>query len=288
MNFWKGREKEKPMKYKSIFLSDIDGTLTDENFKIHPGVVKAAGDYVKSGGLLVLSTGRAPIAAEAVVRTMNITHPCIVYSGAGIYDFIQGRLIWSHPMEDKILGAVEYVLGKYPAVSVQIFTDRGIYLLRSNETLDKKAVRAERGERISDIASVKGRILKILLTGEDRRDLEECGRHAVWKGTTFQFASRHFAEIVDENTDKCVAMERLIRLFDMEGRQSFAAGDAMTDYTMLAHSKFSFVPSQAPEELKKAGKMIIAPPGNGGMETAFRLAQKYNVEGEKLWEKQLS
>lgn len=273
------------MVYKSIFLSDIDGTLTDRNFKIHPKVIKAAAEYMESGGLLVLSTGRAPVATIDVVRSMNIIHPCIVYSGAGIYDFRQGKLIWSNPMDAQVLGAVQHVMQKYQALSIQVFTDIGVYLLRSNETLDRKAVRAERGERVRDISAVKGKILKILLTGADVEELEECKKQPIWKGTTYNFASRHFVEIVDENTDKSVAMQELLALYDMSPGQVFSAGDAMTDYTMLVNSEYSFVPAHAPERLKKAGKMVIDIPERGGMEKAFKMAQKFNEKGgEVLWE----
>lgn len=272
--------------YKSIFLSDIDGTLSDHNFYIHPKVIAAAADYMDSGGILVLSTGRAPVATEQVARLMNITHPCIVYSGAGIYDFIQGKLLWSSPMGEEVLAAVQYVLEQYTDVSVQVFTDDGIYLLQSNDILDQKAVRAERGIRIPEVSLVKGRILKILLTGADAVALETCGTWPVWKGTNYRFASRHFVEIVSDHTDKSVAMAELLRLYDMNPGQTFAAGDAMTDYTMLACSRYSFVPANAPEKLKKTGSRIIEVPEQGGMAAAFQLAQEYNEKGEILWEEQ--
>lgn len=220
---------ESQMTYKSLFLSDIDGTLTDENFTIHNDVIHAAKAYAASGGILVLSTGRAPVATKEVARTLHITHPCIVYSGAGIYDFLQGRLIWSCPMDRDVLGAVEYVMRQYPQLSIQVFTDVGIYLLRSNKTLDRDAVKSERGERIAAASSVKGQILKILLTGDDNKILQECQRQPVWKGTTYKFASRHFAEIVDEQTDKSVAMKVLMGRYGMTKEQVFSAGDAMTD-----------------------------------------------------------
>ncbi|POP33415.1 HAD family phosphatase [Lactonifactor longoviformis] len=272
--------------FKSVFLSDIDGTLSDRNFNIHPKVIAAAAAYMESGGLLVLSTGRAPVATEQVARLMNITHPCIVYSGAGIFDFIRGRLLWSSPMGEEVLAAVQYVLDQYTDVSVQVFTDVGIYLLQSNDILDQKAVRAERGIRIPEVSFVKGRILKILLTGADVGDLERCGTWPVWRGTTYRFASRHFVEVVSEHTDKSVAMAELLRLYDMNLGQTFAAGDAMTDYTMLVSSGYSFVPANAPENLKKAGDRIIEIPEQGGMAAAFQMAQEYNEKGEILWEEQ--
>lgn len=274
------------MTYKSLFLSDIDGTLTDENFTIHSDVIYAAKAYAASGGILVLSTGRAPVATKPVARTLYITHPCIVYSGAGIYDFLQGKLIWSCSMDRDVLRSVEYVMQQYPQLSIQVFTDMGIYLLRSNKTLDRDAVKSERGERISEVSSVKGRILKILLTGDDTNILQDCQKEPMWKGTTYKFASRHFVEIVDERTDKSVAMKVLMEIYGMTTEQVFSAGDAMTDYTMLVNSGHSFVPAQASELLKKAGDTVIDIPKRGGMAAAFNMASEFNRKGEKLWEEQ--
>ena len=93
-------------------------------------------------------------------------------------------------------------------------------------------------------------------------------------------------EIVSDHTDKSVAMAELLRLYDMNPGQTFAAGDAMTDYTMLACSRYSFVPANAPEKLKKTGSRIIEVPEQGGMAAAFQLAQEYNEKGEILWEEQ--
>lgn len=264
------------MVYKSIFLSDIDGTLVDRYFQIPHKVIAAADEYQKSGGMLVLSTGRAPVSTKDVAKTMNIVHPCVVFSGAGIYDFLQEKLIWSNPMDGQVIRAVEYVLQRYPDISVKIFTDVGIYLLRNNETLEQKGVKTEYGQFVADISAVKGKLLKILLVGADISQLEECGRQPVWKGVKYQFASRHFVEIVNENTDKSVAMKTLIKQYGISEKQVFAAGDGMTDYTMLANSTYAFVPEHAPEILQKLGKVIDGPE-RGGMATAFKSAQEFNL-----------
>ena len=73
------------MKYKMI-ISDVDGTLLDENHQIPEENKNAIKRYIESGGLFSLATGRTEKSAVSIQRELSINIPVILYNGARITD----------------------------------------------------------------------------------------------------------------------------------------------------------------------------------------------------------
>ena len=115
---------------KYLFLSDIDGTLLRGESGIGPGVKKAAQEFMDYGGLLALCTGRSHVSTAWVAKELNIQIPCVIFSGAAIYDFIKKEFIWARPMENHVLESIKKVYDLYPDISIQIYTKDDIYLIK--------------------------------------------------------------------------------------------------------------------------------------------------------------
>ncbi|MGI6123406.1 MAG: HAD-IIB family hydrolase [Acetivibrionales bacterium] len=258
---------------KYLFLSDIDGTLLRGESGIGPGVKKAAQEFMDYGGLLALCTGRSHVSTAWVAKELNIQIPCVIFSGAAIYDFIKKEFIWARPMENHVLESIKKVYDLYPDISIQIYTKDDIYLIRSNEHLDKYGVQEELSDSLTKLSDVKGEILKIVLVSKNRTLLAECGNEVFDKEYFhFEFASRHFTEIVASGTGKGNALHKLAQHYNVDIKNTFAAGDGMTDLPMLQAAGFSFAPEDAAQSLLDACNMKIPPCEQGGMEQAFNYA----------------
>lgn len=256
-----------------LFLSDIDGTLLRGNSGIDLGVKQAAKKFMDKGGLLALCTGRSPISTAWVARELDIQIPCVLYNGAAIYDFINNKFISSFPLQDDVLKIVQRVYEFYPGISIQVYTNDNIYLIRKNEHLETRGVKEEIEDTISYISDVQGEILKITMSSKDIALLKRCGEEVFnTEQLRFAFASTHFAEVVAREAGKGVALYMMAERYGVDIKHTFAAGDGMTDLPMLKACGFSFAPLGAAQPLLEVCDMKIPSCEKGGMEEAFNAA----------------
>lgn len=262
------------MQTKYIFLSDIDGTLLRGDSGIHQKVINAAHEYINAGGLLSLCTGRAPISSRWVAGELPVNMPCILYTGAAIYDFATEQCIWSRHFDSNFMPILEQLYLEYPDISIQAYTHDNIFMLRANERLLRRGIKEEIPDNLSSLTDIHGDLLKLVLTCDDVDHLQQCGKQLFTsEQTIFAFASTHFAEVVPAGAGKDNAMKALSELYDVPLSRFFAAGDGMTDLPMIELSGYSFAPVTAPKLLLDKCDMIIPSCEDGGMETAFNYAR---------------
>lgn len=264
------------MKWNSVFLCDIDGTLVGKDMVLLKEVKEAVDSYMNSDGKLILCTGRSWIATRKIKEDLNLTDPLIVYNGAAIYDPEKDRIIWKETLDQDVLKAVGYIYENFPEVSIQIFTDKDIYRLRTNWMIETYGVPEERGTEIKDVSMIEGEILKLSFTANHRADLEKCQKLHFWEKYRYEYSSRHFSEVVAKHTGKHVAAKQLLKVLKINEEKIFAAGNGMNDLKMLQLSHCSFAPEDAAKEVREISNMVIDSPEKGGIRQAFELADQYN------------
>ena len=68
-------------------ISDLDGTLLDDNKKISDGNLEAISYFQSKGGKFALATGRAPLRAAMFKNIVKTDIPSIFLNGILISDF---------------------------------------------------------------------------------------------------------------------------------------------------------------------------------------------------------
>jgi len=258
---------------KQVFFSDIDGTLLAHGQEVPPTVRDAAIEYQRRGGQLVLCTGRSAKSLRPVAKALQVTLPCIVCCGAGIYDLRAEQYLWHARFQSDILERLRGVLDAYPSVAVQAFTTDNIITLRMNDQLARRGIRSEQQDGVQSEHEIQGDILKILLVCEDVDPLHRC-RTAYFtnRGYTVEAASTHFTEITPAGVDKGTAVRKLLNLLNLEDAVICAAGDGRTDLSLLREASMRFAPRNAKPELKAICHHIVPAAEEGGMAAAFSIA----------------
>lgn len=264
------------MKKNSLFLCDIDGTLVGDDFLVRDKVKKMIQNYQQLGGTLVLCTGRSWEAAKGIYEELKLRTPAIVYNGAGIYDSAQEKLIWCRPIDSRILKEIPYIYQNFPNLAIQIFTEKEIYLFRSNTMLENYGVPEERGKIIHNISQVSGKILKLSFTADHRAELQKCKELPIWKKYRYEYSSHHFSEVIAQNTGKHIAAKKLLEILRVQDQKIFAAGNGDNDLELLRMSDCSFAPRDAVETIRKASNLLIPSAKKGGIKQAFWLACEYH------------
>lgn len=255
-----------------VFLSDIDGTLMRRDAPLTKSVIDAARDFTEAGGLLALCTGRSVVAARETAQRLGVNLPCILYGGASLYDFAGEAHLSLHSFSCDILSSVRRVLAEHPTISMQVFTEDDIYVLRRNARLNARGVREENVGEERKLEDVQGDIIKLVMCGDDASALAACESFFPKDSCNFSFASRNFVDVVASGYTKLDAMRALSKRLKIPFSHFFAAGDAMTDLPLLQCAKVSFAPANAMDEVKASVTHVVPDVKDGGMADAFTLA----------------
>ena len=71
----------------AMLICDIDGTLTDEHYGLHPGLPEAFRRLEKAGVPVALATGNVRPVAWALSRHLGLTGPLICENGGVVWDW---------------------------------------------------------------------------------------------------------------------------------------------------------------------------------------------------------
>jgi hypothetical protein len=97
------------MATKTLYLTDLDGTLLTPDQTLTPYTVSVINDFIASGGYFTYATARSRVTANQVTSPLNLNLPCICYNGAFIFD-AQGGICQSHFFEREKLEYIKEVL----------------------------------------------------------------------------------------------------------------------------------------------------------------------------------
>ena len=81
-------------KRPKMLICDIDGTLTDENYTLHPEIPIAFRKMEQSGIPVALATGNVRPVAWTLARHLGITGPIICENGGVVWDWTRDEEVF--------------------------------------------------------------------------------------------------------------------------------------------------------------------------------------------------
>lgn len=101
-----------PRSYDAILL-DLDGTLVDEQERIHPHTLSSLRRVAAQGVVVMIATGRSDLATIPVLAALGINEPAVVFNGAAVWCPERGELIEERVLSDRTLErAVDYGISR--------------------------------------------------------------------------------------------------------------------------------------------------------------------------------
>lgn len=76
---------------KTLFVSDLDGTLLNEKADISDKAADILNDLIENGLNFTFATARTAASALKITEKLNLKLPCILMNGVSIYDTVTGR-----------------------------------------------------------------------------------------------------------------------------------------------------------------------------------------------------
>ena len=260
--------------YKTLFVSDLDGTLLNQKQELSHFTCRTLNALIQKGVPFTYATARSLTTAKEVTQGLDIQLPVVVYNGAFIKSAVSGESVLARQFSDKekqdILSK-HLIHGIYPRVyALHSGEERFSYI----ETKISNGTRDYLCKRRNDKRS-RPTTEEQLLDGEvfcfsSIDDYEKLfSLYEVLKSTYHTvlykdpYTSEHWLEVLPQLATKADAILALKEIYGFERVVVF--GDEKNDISMFAVADESYAVLNANESVKRAANDVIASNNSDGV-----------------------
>ena len=98
---------------KTLYVSDLDGTLLDNEGLVSPRSAKILSQLSDEGAVITVATARTPATVVPLMTPANTRIPYIVMTGAATYDPVSGRYENLHALDVEQVADAAYVFSRH-------------------------------------------------------------------------------------------------------------------------------------------------------------------------------
>lgn len=242
-----------------LLVTDLDGTLLDDNKHISDASIHAIEKWVDQGNYFTIATGRTEDTCRLATDLLPVNTPVILYNGASLYDIKERRPVWDRTLDfSGFRGLLTRLQEQIPEVCVEIFCYGPIRLTNPRAIMDPYIIREKQPYMEDSLERIPDRCLKIMLSAEKellQRAVKDMKLDQL-TGCSHFYSADVYYEILPENCTKQTAVEKLADLLKIGQDQVAAAGDHMNDIELLSWAGHSYCPANANSETKKHAKVL--------------------------------
>lgn len=278
-----------------LFVSDMDGTLLQEDFTISPGNLAAIRRLEAVGIRFAVATGRTHYDAKMICAGHSLKPYIISNNGACVFD-PDGKLLSGRELDRKFVYEITDFLerekicygleesGGYiaPENWIEVF-DCEVARLRAGgmeipeEKADfvKQETQAQHGVlQVKDVREYLGQgkaVYSISLITYDKDVLARVDRWAFshGHGAAVCVSGTHNAEIMYRDCTKGRSLEFLCGCLEIPPEQVAVAGDSLNDLDMFEKAGLRFAVGNAREEIKAAADVVTGTNKEDGVAEAI-------------------
>ena len=251
---------------KTLYVSDLDGTLLRSEGKISKETVRVLNSLVEKGMLFTYATARSYSTAHKVTEGVDMRIPLITHNGAFMVDNATGEILRSNYFEENIGSLLNELIGHgiYPMVFSHINGEEKLSFIpeKSTEGLHAFINMRQGDKRLHPVeeedALYNGEIFYILCVDEEAvlKPLYEKYKdkyHCVFQKEFY--TGEQWLEIMPLAATKANAIRQLKELLQCEKLVVF--GDGKNDLDMFEIADECYAVNNAVEELKAAATAVI-------------------------------
>lgn len=267
---------------KTLFLTDLDGTLLRSDQSLSKYTVETLNSLIDKGMLFSYATARSYATSSVVTAGLDARFPVIVYNGTFILENGTKRRLLSHAFSDEDAAEILNILtdfGVCPIVySYEDEMEKYFYVPKLINAETEAFLKTRRGdgreneaETVTDLLrgetfhfSCIGNPAELLPAYEKLKDRYAC---VYYKEI---YSGEQWLEIHPEGVNKARALLELKRLMRCDRVVCF--GDGKNDIPMFEVSDECYAVENADEELKRIATASIGSNDNDGV---ARFLEKY-------------
>lgn len=245
-----------------LIASDIDGTINNKARQPVQRNIDLVNKFVyECGGNFTLASGRSPESMRKHFKRLGIADgKAIVLNGAGIYDFATEQMVWQSTLNEHCIDMVRKSVQKFPFLAFEVVSDKCVYLFRPTVSTRIMAINAKKDVKyFYDFEKIpKDNWYKVIFSGLPAQ-MKLLEKYIVSMSNTtdnLMYSSIMSYEMVNEDTNKGVAVLKLAEMLGVDKSKTAAIGDYFNDYQMLKRVALPACCGQAPEGMKKIAKFV--------------------------------
>ena len=254
---------------KTLYISDLDGTLLNTKDKISPKSLEIINGLIEKGMHFTYATARSLVSARKVTEGLRTDIPVIVYNGAFIMNARDGSILYSCAFLDSEREYVKELLrhqGIRPLVYSFVNGCEKVSWHRDyiNDGMQRYLDNRQGDPRMNPLDPHEdlyaGEIFYYTCIEEKEELLpvyEKLKGDSRYTCTLQQelYRPEYWCEIMPRKATKAEAMKQLQTLWECDRTVSF--GDAINDLPMFSQSQEAYAVANAVPQLKEAATGII-------------------------------
>lgn len=256
---------------------DLDGTTINEHNEASPAVLHALQDTVANGHHLIITTGRSPITALAIVQHLGIRPEYVICSNGAVIlerDDIEGgqykRLKTTGFDAATVLSSI---LRHLPEAHIAVESSDGHYRF-THPFPEATTVPAHSQTVVPHTELLTGPAARVvaITPGQDVIEFRATVERMGLIGVTYSLGWTAWLDIAPEGITKATAAEEVRVLLAHDARRVMAVGDGYNDIELLEWASSSgrgIAMGHAPDSLKQVASEITGTLSEDGLAQAL-------------------
>lgn len=254
---------------KTLYVTDLDGTLLNTKSRISPYTLEIINDLVAKGMLFTYATARSLVSASVVTEGLATNIPIIAYNGAFIINPSTNEILASTFFQEDEIIKIKKVLKQFgisPLVFSFVDGEEKVSWVRSKENDGIRYYLENRkgDKRFRPLSAEQGlydgNMFYFVCIGEKEELLpvyELFSKDDRYTCTLKQelYRPEYWCEILPKKATKAEAIRQLKKLWNCE--RVIAFGDAVNDIPMFQVADECYAVRNAVDELKEIATGII-------------------------------
>lgn len=248
-----------------LIISDFDGTLANDNHEVSTQVRTAVTEYVESGGIFAVITGRMLSSALPQVRSLGLKGLVAAYQGTVIADIESGEIIKRGGFDYKEAAEIVRVMGEFGG-KCNLYCNETLYTERKQDDellklyTDITKVKAYTLEQSAAdyINEYKPYCQKIvaLVMPDERDNLYNALNERLGNKYDVTYSSVVLVEVSPKGDNKGVALKYIADRYGIPYNRTVAVGDNLNDLSMIQAAGVGVAVGNATEILKRAADRV--------------------------------
>ena len=264
---------------KRLYVSDLDGTLLDNEARISDETASAINSYIDKGLQFTVSTARTPTTALKIIEKLNLKLPIMMMNGVLIYDMQTRRYIKKEAMDTNVI-MVLLGLIKVKGLSCFLYGLEDEQFVAYYDSVESTSLNYFRNEcimkydkkftEVVDLSLVAGKDIIYCMLREPKENLEGLYRElSVVNGVKAEFYpdvyndEYYMLEIYSEKASKKEAVNYLQKIGHFDSVVGF--GDNLNDQSLFEACDYFYAVENAHPQIKDIADGVISSNEDNGV-----------------------
>lgn len=248
-----------------LIASDYDNTLSYTEGALRSGAPtppiskenrEAIEYFMAEGGIFSVATGRAMPSFDSVRHDIPMNGPTILFNGAAIYDYAQGRYLHTAFLPEDIRDHITQVQQALGNLAFKVYHDNNsMFVVNPNEiTASHQHLTHLPAVTLDSIYDAPSPILKIAFEEpmEQQQKIITFMEQQPWRRQYEVVSSTDILlEVTVHGADKGGMVEKLAQMLSIDRRHVYTMGDHANDIPMLEFAHMAFAPENAIDAVKQ-------------------------------------